>query len=120
MSRLASLALLLPLSLGACASWPGEGQGGLAEIRLPPPVAEAALETRLACALRRVGVLEAAAREQGRATGQANLLRLTATRATRETYGSLPRDAGRTLDRLEQDAASLHPVLGGPALPECT
>ncbi len=123
MIRAASLALLL--ALGACASWPGEGQGGLAELRAPAPVApsavaEAALETRLACALRRVSVLEAAAREQGRATGQANLLRLTATRATRETYGSLPRDAGRTLDRLEQDAASLHPVLGGPALPECT
>ena len=118
MSRLAALALLL--GLGACASWPGDGQGGLAETRPPSPVAETALENRLACALRRVGVLEAAAREQGRATGQANLLRLTATRATRETYGSLPRDAGRTLDRLEQDAASLHPVLGGPALPECT
>ncbi len=118
MIRAASLALLL--ALGACASWPGEGQGGLAELRTPAPVAEAALETRLACALRRVSVLEAAARKQGRATGQANLLRLTATRATRETYGSLPRDAGRTLDRLEQDAASLHPLLGGPALPECT
>lgn len=118
MSRFATLALLL--ALGACASWPGDGRGGLAEMRQPSPAAEPGLESRLACALRRVGVLEAAAREQGRATGQANLLRLTATRATRETYGSLPRDAGKTLDRLEQDAASLHPLVGGPALPECT
>lgn len=108
------------LGLSACASWPEEGQGGLAEFRLPSASAEAALEARLNCALRRVSALEAASREQGRATGQMGLLRLAATRATRETYGSLTRDAGRTLDRLEQDAASLHPLVGGPALPECT
>ncbi len=120
MRRAATLALLL--ALGACATWPAEGQGGLAELRAPVTASETApaLEARLACALRRVGVLEAAARAQGRATGQASLLRLTATRATRETYGSLPRDAGQTLDRLEQDAARLHPLVGGPALPECT
>lgn len=115
---------LLPLGfvlgLAACASWPDEGRGGLAELRQHAPTAEVALEARLACALRRVSVLEATSREQGRATGQADLLRLTATRATRETYGSLTRDAGRTLDRLEQDAARLHPLVGGPALPECT
>ena len=118
MNRL--LILGLALGLAACASWPDEGQGGLAEIRQPPPTAETALESRLACALSRVSVLEAASREQGRATGQAGLLRLTATRATRETYGSLTRDAGRTLDRLEQDAARLQQMVGGPALPECT
>lgn len=118
MIRLLSLGLMLALS--ACASWPDDGQGGLAEIRQPLPIAEVALEQRLACALRRVSALEASSREQGRATGQAGLLRLTATRATRETYGSLIRDAGHTLDRLEQDAASLHQVVGGPALPECT
>ncbi|MEI6161558.1 MAG: hypothetical protein WCP77_17120 [Roseococcus sp.] len=118
MIRILPLGLMLGLS--ACAIWPDEGQGGLAELRQPLPTTEVALEQRLACALRRVSVLETASREHGRATGQAGLLRLTATRATRETYGSLPRDAGRTLDRLEQDAASLHQVVGGPALPECT
>jgi hypothetical protein len=118
MTRLATLGLLL--TLAACASWPEQGQGGLAELRPPAPIGEVALEARLACALQRVSVLEAASRAQGRATGQAQLLRLTATRATRETYGSLPRDAGHTLDRLEQDAARLHPMVGGPALPECT
>jgi hypothetical protein len=118
MIRLLPLALVL--GLAACASWPEEGQGGHAEIRQPLPTGEVALESRLACALRRVSVLEAASREQGRATGQVSLLRLTATRATRETYGSLPRDAGHTLDRLEQDAARLHPLVGAPALPECT
>jgi len=114
------LALGLMLALSACATWPDEGHGGLAELRQPSARAEAALEARLTCALRRVSALEAASREQGRATGQAGLLRLAATRATRETYGSLARDAGRSLDRLEQDAASLHRVVGGAALPECT
>lgn len=114
------LALGLMLMLSACASWPDQGQGGLAEMRRPTAITEASLEARLTCALNRVSVLEAASQAQGRATGQAGLLRLTATRATRETYGRLTRDAGHTLDRLEQDAARLHPLVGQPALPECT
>lgn len=114
-------AFLLPLLLlGACAQWPAEGTGGLAEMRPAPLVAPDALPQRLACALARVDALEAAAARAGRGTGQMALLRVMATRATREAHGNLSRDASRTLDRLGADVALLHPVVGRPALPECT
>ena len=114
------VAFLLPLLLGACAQWPAEGGGGLAELRPAPLAAEGGLPQRLACALARVDALEEAAERSGRGTGQAALLRIIATRATREAHGSLARDANRTLDRLGADVALLHPVVGRPALPECT
>ncbi len=114
-------AFLLPLLLlGACAHWPAQGGGGLAEMRPATLVAPDDLAQRLACALARVDALEQAAARSGRGTGQVGLLRVIATRATREAHGSLPRDANLTLDRLGADAALLHPVVGRPALPECT
>ena len=70
MTRLLPLGLVL--GLAACASWPDEGQGGLAEIRQPSATAEVALEARLACALRRVSVLEAASRELNGFRGRVN------------------------------------------------
>jgi len=114
-------ALLAPLLLlAACAQWPAEGGGGLAEMRPTPLTAPDGLPQRLACALARVDALEAAAARSGQGTGQAALLRVIATRATREAHGNLLPDANRTLDRLGADAALLHPVVGRPALPECT
>jgi hypothetical protein len=115
----AAFLLALPL-LGACAQWPEQGGGGLAEMRPARPPAPDGLAQRLACALARMDALEQAAARSGQGTGQAALLRVIATRATREAHGSLPRDANRTLDRLGADAALLHPVVGRPALPECT
>lgn len=117
MTRLPLLALLL---LPACATWPEEGRGGLAERQPAPLVAEGPLPQRLACALARTDALEAAAARTGRATGQAALLRVIATRATREAHGNLSLDASLTLDRLGADAVLLHPLVGRPALPECT
>jgi len=118
MTRFAPL-LALPL-LAACATWPPQGGGGMAERSPAPLVGEGPLPSRLACALARVEALEAAAARAGRGEGRAALLRVTATRATREAHGNLPADAHRTLDRLGADAALLHPVVGRPALPECT
>lgn len=116
------LGTLLPLLLlGACAQWPPEGTGGLAEMRPEmPKAAEGPLAQRLACALERLSVLETAAARAGQGTGQAAMLRVMATRATREAHGNLSRDANQTLDRLGSGAAVLQPVVGLPTLRECT
>lgn len=112
--------LLALILLGACAQWPAEGSGGLAELRPAPLADQDGLPERLACALARMDALEAASARTGQGTGQAALLRVIATRAMREAHGNLTRDANRTLDRLGVDVALLHPVVGRPALPECT
>lgn len=112
MTRL--LALLVMLPLAACASWPEEGRGGLAERR-----ADAIGTPRLSCLLDEVAALEGASAEAGRATGQAALLRRTADRARRETDASLSQDATRTMDRLGAESAALRQLLGRPSVSGC-
>ena len=114
------LVLALALGLGGCSIWPDTGGGGLAEMHPEAPLADPMLQARLGCALDAVAALETASALTGQATGQVALLRLTAFRATREAHGSLPTDAGRTLDRLGRQAAALHPLVGRPPMRECT
>lgn len=112
MIRLVFLVLALPLA--ACASWPDEGRGGLAE-----RYAGAAGTPRLSCLLDEVAALEGASAEAGRATGRAALLRQTADRARRETDASLSQDASRTMDRLGAESAALRQLLGRPSVSGC-
>lgn len=106
--------LLLAMSVAACGGWPPTGGGGMAEHATPAPVPDAAVDGHLACSLRRLSAIAAAARAAGRDTGQVMVLEQQGNRARREYAGRLPVDARTTLTALDAGIDRLGHGLGVP------